>query len=142
MKILFDTSVLVEIDRKNKEVLTLLKKCIERGDEFLISTITLAEILTGAYLRDDSRKSVFEAKRILGQFLWIEVTPEIAEKAAQYLALLISKGRIVEFQDVVIAATSFVSHAEYLLTLNKPHFIVLPDFKEKACTPGEFARLL
>ncbi len=142
MKIVLDTSVIVEIDRKNEEVIRLIKKIIDLDHNILISTITISEILTGSYLRKDFKKSVSEAKRILGQFLWIELNSEIAEKTAQYLAYLITSGKIIEYQDVAIAATFKVTNSDYVLTLNKPHFESIPELRGKTYEPKEFAKII
>ena len=141
MKILLDTSVIVELDRKNQDVIKILKKAIEDEHELFISIITFTEILTGAYLRKDVKASVLEAKRILGQFIWVQFNTEMAEKTSQYLAYLLTKGSKIEFQDVCIAATFHVNHIDYLLTLNKSHFEILPDLKGKVYAPKEFEKL-
>lgn len=63
----------------------------------LVSTVTISEILAGSYLRKDYEKAVSGAKRILAQFLWVELSPEIGEKTAQYLAYLIAEGKMIEY---------------------------------------------
>ena len=61
MRVLVDTSILVEIDRHNPRVVDLLKTLSEQQTELLISTTTVAEILTGPYLLKDSQKSLEKA---------------------------------------------------------------------------------
>ena len=131
MKIILDTSAIVEIDRKNEEVIKLIKSLIDEDCNILISIVTVSEILTGSYLTRDFKKSLSEAKRILGQFIWIELNAEIAEKTAQYMAYLISNGKPVEYPDVVIAATFKIMQADYLLILNKEHFQLIQEIKDK-----------
>ena len=140
MKIALDTSIIVEIDRKNVEVIKILKRMIDKDYDVVISTVTVSEILTGSYLRKDFKKAVLEAKKILGQFLWVDLDVEIAEKTAQYLAYLITEGKIIEYQDVVIAATFKVTDSSYLLTLNKHHFELIPGIKGKVYEPKEFLK--
>ena len=142
MKFLLDTSVIIEIDRKNKEIIDILKALIEREDEIFISTITFSEVLAGSYSRKDFKTAVLEAKRILGQFLWIDFNSVIAEKTSEYLAFLSSKGKRIEFQDAAIAATGKIKGADYILTLNKIHFDAIPDFKGKFYAPQEVERFL
>ncbi|MBS3105934.1 type II toxin-antitoxin system VapC family toxin [Candidatus Woesearchaeota archaeon] len=139
MKIILDTSVIVEIDRKNEVVIRLIKSLIDEDCHILVSTVTVSEILTGSYLTRDFKKSLSEAKRILGQFIWVELNAEIAEKTAQYMAYLISNGKHIEYPDVVIAATFKIMQADYLLTLNKAHFQLIPELKDKVYEPKEFA---
>ena len=142
MNVILDTSVIVEIDRKNKEVINILKKLIDDDHRILVSTISVSEILTGSYLRKDYKSSVLEAKRILGQFLWIDLDARIAEKTAQYLAYLIAEGDVIEYQDAAIAATFKITDSDYLLTLNKNHFERIPDLKNKIYTPKEFSKVI
>ena len=75
---------------------------------------------------------------MLSQFLRIELDAEIAEKAAQYLAYLITEGSRIEYPDAVIAATFKIIDAGCLLTLNKNHFDLIPDLKGKVYEPREF----
>jgi len=138
MRILVDTSVIVEIDRQNKETVELLKSLVEKNIELVISAITVSEILTGSYLRRDVRESLITAKEILNQFLWIDFDGEVAEKTGQLLAYLIAEKKSIEYQDAGIAATFFVSHSDYLLTLNKKHFLVFPHLEGKVFSPSEF----
>ena len=137
MKVLADTSVIIEIERKNGLAIELIKFLINKNADLNISIVTLSEILTGCYLREDYEKSSLEAKRILSQFLWIDMDSEIAEKTAEFLAYLIKKGKIVEYPDIVIAATFNVIDGDYLITLNKSHFENLPELKGKIMTPKE-----
>ena len=142
MKVFLDTSIIVEIDRKNAEVIRLIRKLIDNDHDILVSTVTISEILTGSYLRKNFKEAVMEAKKILGQFLWIDLDAKIAEKTAQYLAYLIAEGGIIEYQDAAIAATFTVAEANYLLTLNKRHFEAIPDLKGRVYSPEEFSRVL
>lgn len=141
MRVLLDTSVIVEIDRLNKDVLALLKELTSKNVELVVSTVTISEILTGSYLSKRAKKAVLEAKKILSQFLWIDLDGEVAEKTGKLLAYLIIEGKMVEYQDVVIAATFFASHSDYLITLNKSHFLVFPKLKGKVFTPVEFRKI-
>ena len=140
MNIVLDTSVIVEIDRNNKGIIELLKKLIEKNHSILISTVTVSETLAGSYLKKDFKKAVLEAKQIMAQFLWIDLTSEIAEKTAQYIAYLIAEGKMIEYPDIAIAATFKVEDADFLLTLNKNHFEYIPDLKGKVYSPGEFLK--
>ena len=142
MKVVLDTSVIVEIDRRNDDVIKVIKKLIDNEHDIIISTVVISEILAGSYLRKDFKKSVIEAKRILSQFIWIGLDGEIAEKTAQYLAYLITEGKPIEYPDVVIAATFKTADANYLLTLNKAHFELIPDLKGKIYGPREFGKIV
>lgn len=142
MRIVLDTSVIVDIDRKKENTIAIIKKLIDAGDHLMVSTVTVSEILTGSYLREDTKRAVETAKRILGQFLWIDLDSQIAEYTARSLAYLIAHGKRVEYQDVVIAATAIVTEADYVLTHNTPHFTANPFLKGKVCTPQSLLRVM
>jgi len=69
MKICCDTSILVDIDRQKKETVELLKSCMKNNHELFISIATVAEILTGAHLQQDKKKSLQKAKNSLPTYL-------------------------------------------------------------------------
>lgn len=144
MKILVDTSIIVEIDRHNKEAVAFLQKLVEKNHELIISTVTVAEILTGAHLCRETKTAFLKVKEILNQFDWIEVDGTVAERAAELSAFLWlqNKHESVEYQDVLIAATARATYADALITLNKKDFIVFPDMKNKVYTPQEYGKFL
>ncbi len=138
MRVVCDTSVLVEVDRGNEQVVQLLKRLMEAEDELIISIVTVAELLTGAYLRRDTHISVLNVKEVMNQFTWRDVDEEIAEMAAKMCAFLISEKREYDFADVLIGATLLCEHADTLITLNKKDFVVFPQLKDRVLTPEEF----
>ena len=140
MKLAFDTSILVEIDRGNEKVVSLLKKLTEKGEELVISTITVSEILAGSYLQNKTDEAVMNAKEVLGQFDWKEMDGEVAETTAKLFAYLrLEKRGDIEFQDIVIAATCISENCDALITLNKKDFLVFPNLKSKVYAPDEFS---
>jgi predicted nucleic acid-binding protein len=118
MKLFFDSTVIVEIDRGNSEVQKLMKKLVREEHELLISSVTVAEILTGAYRKG----KVKEARKVLGQFQWIDMNGSVADKTGEFMAQLYENGVPIEFQDVVIAASAEQEEAEKLVTSNTSHF--------------------
>ena len=118
MKAFFDTSIIVDIDRGNEETVNLMKKLAEEDYPLYISTVSVAEILTGAY-REDKQK---EVRKILGQFIWMEMDGKVADKTAEIMANLYGKGKPIEFQDVVIAASADVIQTDSIVTRNEEHF--------------------
>ncbi len=141
MKVLIDTSLIVDIDRQKKETVELFKKlAVDGTTEMVISAVTVSEILTGAYLKKDVKTSVLTAKEILNQFIWISLDGEVAEKTGQLLAYLLAEKKEIGYQDTAIAASFLVSRSDYLLTLNKKDFVVFPALKDKVFSPEEFIR--
>ena len=129
MRYLIDTSIIVEIDRHNHEVIRTLTKLLENGHELIISTITVAEILTGSYLRKDAKVAALTAKEVLNQFLWKDIDGLTADITAKIYAQLIieKKHHSIEYADVLIAATCISSHCDKLMTLNKKDFSLIPS---------------
>jgi len=136
VKYFIDTSIVIQIDRQNKKIIEKLKKLVKNHDVF-ISVITISEILTGSFLREDYEKAINKAKNIMGQFIWIDVDPLIAEKTAEINAYLITKGKKIEIQDVIIGASSLILKCDYVLTLNLDHFKRIPALENKVITPEE-----
>lgn len=136
MKILVDTSILVEIDRQNKEVVSFLQMLVRQKHALVISTITVAEIFTGSYLQKNPSDSVLTARDILNNFLWVDVDAETAEIVAQIYARLFleKKQDSLEYADVLIAGCFFRAQCDILLTLNTKDFILVAALKEKVYT--------
>jgi predicted nucleic acid-binding protein len=141
VKVFLDTSVIVDIDRGKKEVIDVCRKLTMRH-EALISRVTVSEILIGSYLRKDYIKAVAKAKKVLGQFSWINLNGTVAEKTAQLNAYLITEGQTIEYQDQVIAASCLATGSDGLLTRNKEHFTRIPALKDKVLTPEELKQKL
>lgn len=133
-----DTSIIVDVDRGREDVIDLLKR-LTSAERAFISTVTVSEILTGSYLRKDYKAAVKKAERVLSQFRWVPLSGDIAKLVSELNAYLISKGQPIEFQDVVIAASSLFECCDVLLTENKAHFDRFPNLKGKVMTPKEFS---
>lgn len=142
MKFFFDTSILVEIERENRPVIETLKKLINNEHELLISTITISEILTGSYLTKNTVTSINKARRVLSQFKWINFDYRTAQKTAQILAFLRTEGKIIGYPDAAIAASFIETKSDFMITLNKTHFLYVPDLKGKVYEPKEIGKIL
>ncbi len=142
MKILFDTSVIVEIDRHNSKIISLLKKIVEKEHVLVISTITVAEILTGSMLRKDAKQASLVAKEVLNQFIWQDIDSYVAEITAKMFSQLIieKKDDQIEYQDVLIAASSVRSHCDVIITFNKKDFCLIESVQKHVYTPDEFEK--
>jgi predicted nucleic acid-binding protein len=132
-----DTSIIVDVDRGKEDVIELCKRLTSTNSAF-ISTVSVSEILTGAYLRKDYKVAVKKAEKVLNQFRWVTLNGEAAKLVAELNAYLISKGQPIEYQDVAIAASFLFECCNVLLTENKEHFERLPNLKGKVMTPKEF----
>ena len=141
MKVLVDTSIIVDVDRGRAEVIELCRK-LTSEHMVLVSTVTVSEILTGSYLRKDYSNAVRKAERVLGQFSWIPLDGEVARTIAQLNSFLIVHGLPIEYQDVAIAASCLVRDCDVLLTDNKEHFLRMAKIKDRVLAPKELISVL
>lgn len=144
MKVLCDTSIIVELDRNNRSIRELLITLQDKNHELLISTISMAEIFTGSYLNRDIDIATIKCKEILNEFTWEvfnEKTAEIFGKL--YSSLIIEdKDKSIDYPDIQIAASFLSSNCDIILTLNKKDFIKLPIIRDKVYTPDELVEYL
>lgn len=140
MRILLDSTVLIDLERKNEDAVDLLKSMLANNEEVIISTVTIAEVLTGVY-HLGRREGVLDAKAVLAQFLPVPLNSEVADKTAQFVAFLLKSGSPVDFKDVAIAATFAATKSDFLITQNKKHFEIIPEIGNKARTISEFRKI-
>ena len=137
---MLDSTVLIDVERKNEEALALVKSMLANNEELIISTVTVSEVLTGVYYIG-KRETLFDARAVLAQFSPVPLDAEVADKTAQFVAFLLKNGSPIEFKDVAIAATFAVTKSDFLLTQNKKHFEVIPEIGSKARTISEFKKI-
>ena len=63
MRISLDTSIIVEIERKNEKIIEVIEKLMKKHEIF-ISAVVSSEIFTGTYLREDYEKATKKAKKL------------------------------------------------------------------------------
>ena len=141
MRIVLDSSVIIELERRNQEAIELVKNLLKSDEEVLISTVAMSEVLVGPYFSSDFKGAMAEIKQIISQFSSINLDAEIAKKIAQYWAYLIAEDVPVQYQDVAIAATFTATKSDFLLTQNKKYFQVIPEIGSKARTISEFKKI-
>ena len=122
MKIALDTNVLVYflegIEPQASKVEKILNLTMKAQDEGIISTITLAEVLSGFYMAGDEKKAN-KAKKLLNDltlnsFKIVPVTFEIADLAANLRAK--RGGRL---PDALIVATALNQAANIVYSQDK-----------------------
>ncbi|MEE8358925.1 MAG: type II toxin-antitoxin system VapC family toxin [Candidatus Hydrothermarchaeales archaeon] len=138
MKLSLDTTILVDLDRKDKTTIEVLKTLLSEGHDIFISTVVPSEIFTGAYLREDYKTATAKVRRLITRFEIVPLNAAIAETIGQINAYLIINGLPIEYPDVAIAATFISKGGDFLLTKNKRHFLNIPKLKDKVFTPAEF----
>ena len=137
---MLDSTVLIDVERKNEAALDLVRSMLANNEELIISTVTISEVLTGVYYIG-KRENLLDAKAVLAQFSPAPLDAEVADKTAQFVAFLLKNGSPIEFKDVAIAATFAVTKSDFLLTQNKKHFEVIPEIGSKARTISEFKKI-
>lgn len=133
MKLFFDSSVIVDVDKGREETVELMKELTREKYPLFISTVTVSEILTGAYRKDSTK----EARKILGQFQWVEMNGGIADRSGEIMAELYERGKPIEFQDIVIAASAEQENVEKLVTKNSEHFGYIDSLETEVITPEQ-----
>ncbi len=122
MKTALDTNILIYylegIEPEASKVGKILDGFMKSENEGLISTITVAEILTGFYLADDISRAAKVKKLLndltLNSFKIVPVTFEIADVAANFRAK--KGGRL---PDALILATAFNQKADLIYSQDK-----------------------
>jgi tRNA(fMet)-specific endonuclease VapC len=121
--LVIDTSIFIEFLRTKNKDLTTLKK-IPKNTIISLSTVTLYELYMGA--TNTEKKN--DVELLTRNIPIISFEKEIAIKAAEIFLQLKKSNQLIEFRDIFIAATSII-HKTPLLTLNKKHFINIPDIE-------------
>ncbi|MBI5026642.1 MAG: type II toxin-antitoxin system VapC family toxin [Nitrospirae bacterium] len=126
---LFDTDVLSNILRKNPSSDLLLRLSQLTPEEQFTTTITVGELVYGAY--KSNRPEYFLEK--LDRFVWpnVNILPfddESAYKYGKLRAEMEKKGRVVMEPDLRIASIALASGLT-LVTGNIKHFLKIPGLK-------------
>jgi predicted nucleic acid-binding protein len=117
MKISLDTNILIYflegIEPQATKVEKILQSLMKGEDQVVVSTITIAEILTGVYKSEDTAKAAQVKKLLkdltLNSFKIVPVTFEIADLAAN-----LRSNRGGRLPDALIVATALNEKADCL----------------------------
>ncbi len=106
MKYLLDTNILIDFFRNEPKAVKLITKIAQEG--FVISVITLAEYLVGAYKSNNPEKNIQNFENFLNSndISVIEIDSNIAYTYAQNMSTLEQKGRKISGFDMLIAASA------------------------------------
>ncbi|HEX5396210.1 MAG TPA: type II toxin-antitoxin system VapC family toxin [Candidatus Limnocylindria bacterium] len=123
MKLLVDTSVLIDHLRGRRAAVDLLLDAVTRGDELWAVVLSRSEVLRGMRAGEAPR-----TMRLLSSLSWLDVTPEIADRAGEIGRRYRRSHPGIDLVDLVIAAATEAMPAR-LLTLNVKHFPMLVDLE-------------
>lgn len=122
MNYFLDTSICVDILRTNGA-----EKSVELFESFAdhntgsISVITVSELSCGSSL-SSRPDAVIKTKQLLAYLQIIELTESIAWEGGKHFAALSKKGKKIEFNDCLIAATAQSLGIHEIVTRNCDHF--------------------
>lgn len=114
--ILLDSSVLIELFRKQNKDKTLFYKLSQTYTDFYISTITYYEIGIG------NRKSHIEYwDTLLKQLTVLPFDTTCSDIAIEIYKDLLRKNKMIDIADILIGSTA-MAHGLLIATLNSKHF--------------------
>jgi predicted nucleic acid-binding protein len=120
VRLLLDTSVLIDHLRGVSQAVELLTDAALRGDELWAVTVTRTEVLAG--MRPRERQATLA---LLDVLRWQPVTVELADRAGELARRHLRSHPGVDTVDYLIAAGAELLEAT-LCTLNVKHFPMFP----------------
>ncbi|AIS31973.1 PIN domain-containing protein [Methanobacterium formicicum] len=122
MKFFIDTSVFVDVLRTEfKPSSKRFLESIEKENKGFSSVITTAELSVGAY-RSNREDSIRRTLDLLSIVDLVDVNEVIALESGKIFADLMDKGKIIELNDCIIAASSLSLGIKRIITRNIEHF--------------------
>ena len=121
MRLLLDTSVLIDHLRAEPAAVTFLIEANRRGDELIGSVVSRTEVLRG--MRSAERGPT---EGLLDLLAWYDITVEVADRAGEFARRYRRSHPGVDVADFLIAATSEVAGAR-VVTRNLKHFPMVPE---------------
>ena len=123
MRLLVDTSVLIDQLRGDPRATQLLMDAAKRDDELWSVTAVRTEVLAGMRKGEERRTTA-----LLDALRWQDVTVEIADRAGELARRYLRSHSGVDTVDYLIAAAAELLGAE-LLTCNVKHFPMVAGLK-------------
>lgn len=125
--ILLDTSVIIEILRKDKEVMSKIADLVD--NPLFTTQISVMELVFGItsnnyYLDKPSIKTsrISAITNLLSKFTILDFDRKAAHKTAEILGRLKLEGNIIDFRDGMIIGIGLSNGINSFYTLNRSHF--------------------
>jgi predicted nucleic acid-binding protein len=123
VRLLVDTSVLIDQLRGDPRAAQVLMDAAQRKDELWSVAVVRTEVLAGMRKGEERRTNA-----LLDALRWQDVTVEIADRAGEMARLYLRSHSGVDTVDYLVAAASELLGAG-LLTCNVKHFPMLSGLK-------------
>jgi len=120
--IIYDTTVLIKVERNDIDLASLLSG--RRDGPFGISVVSIAELLHGAHRADTEKRRasrVAFVEKLCKQMTIFDYDTAAAKVFAEISSDTAQKGGSVGINDLIIAATA-ISHGHCVMTINKKDF--------------------
>jgi len=117
--LLLDTTVLIDLSRRNEQAADFIEQHRSNGYLLAISVISAMEFIVGCR----NKTEVILAQQLIAEFSLFQITPAISSQAYNWL-LSYTKSHGLLIPDASIAATAFVHQME-LATDNLKDFQML-----------------
>ena len=101
MRLLLDTTVLIDVVRNKKQRRELLADLVDDGHTLTTSALNIAELYSGMRPNEEPFAAHF-----LGDLEILDVSREIARTAGQLRNSWARKGRTLKLADTIVAATA------------------------------------
>jgi len=131
VKVVLDTSVLIDHLRGDTRAHRLVTALDGQGDTLSASVLTRVELLAGMRAAERAK-----TRRLMEAVDWLEVDDDLGERAGALAARFLRSHPGIELVDYVIAATAERLGAE-LLTRNRKHFPMFPELRDPYLLPSE-----
>lgn len=123
---LYDTSIFVGHFRRNPQTHSAIIRLLDRSWAVTVSSITLYELKWGWLLSRDPARSEAAMRKYLAKVkATLAVDEAVANRAAEVQAQLRRRNQIIDFRDLLVAATALV-HDVSICTLDEKHFRRVP----------------
>jgi len=108
LKVVLDTSFLIELKKRNEKAVKALEKIKDRCEDILVSSLTVYELLVGAnyiWKKYGDAREMLKVQDMLKFLTEVEVGSEVVKKAAETKAELMVRGKDVPDIDILIACS-------------------------------------
>lgn len=122
MKLLLDTSIIIDFQRVKQKQATWLYRLADRGDDLYISIITHTELHAGDSIWESKNKKK-ELEVVLSNITVLPLSPEVSEMSGK-----IRHDFKIKITDAIIAATAIINKLA-LVTFDKKDFPKVKNLK-------------